>query len=343
MTIVVIDTNVFVRHTYLCRKQRGHVLMGLLRSTGGKLYIPEILRREYFEQTQAMVDEHAGEIRKNRDALKTLIGHQDASPLPDVPGIQGMVEKRLQFLAPISLMGPTIDELMQAAGRRSIDKLPPSTKSDHGLKDCLIWEAILQLPPGSKVWLASNDHGFFKDKTDELHPHLLEEARAREIEVSIVRTLERIVDAISKENPDLELSIIEKRELAEQGDIFSVTPPPAPADPVLAVLGPTGDLDKVSAALTALGRPFEDFELRVFGYIAFLDPVLKSDLFEALAGSGIQLEVAENVADRLVLFGLIRDSGTHYLIVSKALSEEAAAAVEPEIIAWLAKRRPGDE
>lgn len=60
--IVVLDTNVFVWHADPRRSGSGRTLLRLLRATNGRLFIPEILRREYIE----------GSVKREAELRKTL-------------------------------------------------------------------------------------------------------------------------------------------------------------------------------------------------------------------------------------------------------------------------------
>ena len=75
----------------------------------------------------------------------------------------------------------------------------------------------------------------------------------------------------------------------------------------------------------------------MLGYIAYLGSATKEQLFNLLSQSGMSAEVAKNVAERLRIAALIRDTGNHYLPNDMAASELAASAVEPEIIELLTK------
>jgi len=342
MTVVVIDTNLFVRHTYLCRKQQGPALTGLLRAIGGKIFVPGILRREYSEQTQAMAEEQFDQLQKPLAALKTLTGLPDQINPPGAEAVQQFVEDRLEQLFPITLVGPSIDDVAIAAAHRSVDKHPPTTKSDHGLKDCMIWEAILKLDHGTKAWLATNDNGFYAEgKSDELHPKLRAEADALGIEVKIARKLEPIIEALVAEFPEVDLAEVERKERAEQREVVMSTVPPAPTSPDA---NPTnGDISAVKAALVADEAVFEQLELKALGYIAYLEPVPKSELVDALLWSGVPIDHASNATGRLVLKGLVRDSGTNYLIANRSIQVAAMNAVESDIIRWLESKRSGHE
>jgi predicted nucleic acid-binding protein len=94
-----------------------------------------------------------------------------------------------------------------------------------------------------------------------------------------------------------------------------------------------GSLD---AALSDAQRQFKEFDAKILGYIAYLESTSKAQLFGLLSQSGISIDVAENVCDRLTMSGLVTDTGNNYLSKKSAASELAAASIEPEIIRLLA-------
>jgi hypothetical protein len=63
--------------------------------------------------------------------------------------------------------------------------------------------------------------------------------------------------------------------------------------------------------------------------------VPKHQLFDMLLQSGVSTDIARNVADRLVIAGLITDTGNHYLPRNKEAGELAAKSIEPELIKLL--------
>jgi predicted nucleic acid-binding protein len=93
--------------------------------------------------------------------------------------------------------------------------------------------------------------------------------------------------------------------------------------------------DPLAAALEQVLMPFKDHERRVLGYVAYFGTSRKDQLFELLGRSGIASEIAKNTAERLVISGLIQDTGHHYLVLDKRLAQTAAAAVEDDIIKLL--------
>ena len=113
--------------------------------------------------------------------------------------------------------------------------------------------------------------------------------------------------------------------------------PPAPAvqespDEPCPVASSEPGLD---AVLAELQSEHKNLEVRVLGYVAYLETPAKDQLFDLLRKSGVPVEMARNVAERLVLAKLIVDTGNHYLAADREAGDQAAARVEAEIIELL--------
>lgn len=192
--LVVIDTNIFVRESHLLRKKAGPPLIHFLRGAGGHLFVPEILEQEYEEQTVAAVLEEIKGVHTAFSKIETLVGVRDDYRVPTEGAIIEATRGRLKEMNLLILRMPLTDDILLAASRRSIGKKLPTSKSDHGLKDCLIWECVLRLPSGSDVRLISHDKAFFAD--GKLHPQLAEEARQHGQIVRATHSLEEVLDEL---------------------------------------------------------------------------------------------------------------------------------------------------
>ena len=195
--VVCIDTNVFVRDTHLLRKKAGPPMIHFLRAAGGRFLVPDILRLEYVEQTIAAVIEARNSIDDGFTRIQTLVGHRDDYQVPNEVESRAAAEARLAELGPLFLPFPTNDELLVAAGRRVISKKPPTTKSDHGYKDCVIWECILRMERGTEVRFISRDKAFFTEGA--LSPELASEAGAKGIHVVASMDLEPVLKELQSQ------------------------------------------------------------------------------------------------------------------------------------------------
>jgi hypothetical protein len=127
------------------------------------------------------------------------------------------------------------------------------------------------------------------------------------------------------------------RTFLEQLEADLVPPAPAvqdiPAEPGTPIEPPKEP--ELAVVLAEAQREFKDLEVRVLGFVTYLETPTKEQLFRLLERSGVPVEMARNVAERLVFAKLIVDTGNHYLPGDKQAGERAVALVEPEIIKLL--------
>ena len=342
MIVVVVDTNVFVRETHLLRKKKGPELVQLLRATNGRLLIPEILQREYVEQSTKAVDEERSRVNTAFSTLKTLLGVRFDHSVPDREAVRLGAEQRLRALETLTLSEPLTTELKAAAGTRSLENRLPTSKTDHGYKDCLIWESVLRLPPGTQVRLISKDKAFFSGEA--FHPELIEEAQERGITVTGAKVIDAVVEELIKANPTLDLAALKAQDFAEQPpelaeEVIPAAPAPRPAEAIDRDQAPAEGISEITHLLSDAQKRFDGLELKVLAYIAYLDSPSKDDLFGVLADADVASDVARNIAERLTINGFVRDTGNHYLVEDRAIGELAAPTVEKEIVALLQKER----
>lgn len=337
--ILVVDTCVFVWKARLLQSRSGRELLRLMRATNCSLYVPEILRLEYIEKFVEMEESlrlSEGPARGKRAG--SLINN---AMLGNVSS-KVQAESRLAALEPVTISGPSNDELNSAVGARIIAKRRPTTEKYHSYKDCMIWESVLRLPSGSQVRLISNDGAFFE--RDAVHPELIEEARKRGITVVGYKMIEDVVAELKRANPTLDLAELEAQDFAD--------PTTQPAEAVARsapIPRANGDAEydrsvreafgKVGLRLSQARRHFEKLDLKVLAYIAYFDPARKTDVFSAMAHADIAPDVAKNVVERLTMNGFLHDTGNHYLVTESVNGDLIAPSVEPAIIAWLQSSR----
>lgn len=343
--VVVCDTNVFVRETHLLRKKGGPDLVRQLRATNGRLFVPDILRTEYIEQTLEAANAERQKYESASGVLGTLIGFRHR-PLPNNEAINQTALDRLRALESITLNAPLSGEILEAAGRRSVAKRRPTSKTDHGYKDCLIWESVLRLPAGSDIRLVSrDDKAFFSGES--LAQELSDDAQAKEIKVRAYKNIEDLVRDLQTENPALNMATTDAQDVADTDaeapdDGAAGAPAPIPAAagadqsaPNLAMA--EGDIQEVNRRLAEARRRFDELELKILAYIAYLDSAGHDQLFRLLNQAKIPTDTARNIVERLVIGGFVRDIGNHYLVTDREMAEIVAPTVENEIIELLAK------
>jgi hypothetical protein len=312
------------------------------------------LKTEYLEQTRIAAGEERNKASAAIGNFRTLVGSADGFPLLGDDAVDQRTLQRLLALEAVVLSVPMSTDVLAAAGQRSLQKKRPTSKSDHGYKDCLIWESVLGLPAGSRVYLVSRDGRAFFDG-DRFAQELIDEAGARGLTITGYKELNRALQEIQADTPALDLSAVEAIDLVESDaeyDMATEASLPMSAIPAVSMLPrlPTSEKTSVpleageneaeqdlSALLASAQKPFEKLDAKVLGYIAYLGTPTKTELFNLLSLSSVPLDWAKNVAERLAIAGVIRDTGNHYLVKDRTVAELAAAAMEPEIIKLLKK------
>lgn len=345
--IVVCDTNVFVRETHLLRKKSGPELIQILRAVSGRLFVPDILRTEYLEQTLAAIDEEVNKAKGALNNLRTLTG-RGAGRMRE-GNVGEIVADRLRELEAVthSLSAPLEAELLAAAGRRSIEKRPPVSKSDHGFKDCVIWESVLRLPAGSEVHYISRDKkAFFTDNA--FSQDLVDEAKTRQIDVAGYLSVHELVSEMQRRHQLRDLSAFDPLDAIDDENANDLSEPIARA-PIPAVStvagrpdahpadGTLSDIGALRGRLAEARKSFDGLEMKVLGFIAYLGSLDKKQALEVLSQASVPSDRARNIIDRLTIVGLIRDTGHHYLVPDRKVADIASAEVEGEIIALLSK------
>lgn len=338
---VLCDTNVGARDSHLFRKKGGPLLIEMLRAKKAKLLVPEILRIEYFKQFTIAGDEALQKMVKEVDRLKTLCGFDLFGLLPRSQFGDAQAREILDQLEDVIHVAPTTDALKLAASDRSMEGRRPTSKSDHGFKDCLIWESVLTLPPGSEVMFVTRDEvGFFENGV--LAPSLAKEAVAKGLKLTAFRTTEAngvspVVDALKARFADL-ASMRTTDVLMGDHPIVQAYMRNERAAPVLPVQAaevvpqPEVQPGELEALLTARTRHLILLDIKALGFVGFLDRAGKQQAINLLVQSGATEDAARNALERLALTGMIRDTGYNYLAVKSELLEKAVQQAEAEMI-----------
>lgn len=337
------DTNVAVRDSHLFRKKDGVLLLALLRALKGKLVVPDVLRMEYISQFTKACDEAKKKANDSLDRFRTLWGYDIRELLPESQFGEALALEILAQLEDIIYVIPMTAELKVAAADRSINEVRPTSKSDHGYKDCLIWESLLTLPPGSEVILMSRDEAAFFDN-GQLASILQQEADEKGLILKVYRTtqgssLRAVVDALKERVPDIADSLAADLAVSDH-PVIQAYRQTAPLQPVMPreAGGKSGqpisveprELDELIAEQT---RSFALLDAKALGFISYMGQLDKQRAVDLLMQSGVPTQAAaRNALERLAMAGLITDTGHNYLLVAGRQAEIAARLVEQEII-----------
>ena len=339
---VLCDTNAAVHDAHLFRKKEGPLLITMLRAKKAKLLLPEVLRMEYITQFIKAGNAALQKATADLDRLKTLCGYDISGLLPKPQFGEDQALDILAQLEDVIHTIPTTPELKVAAADRSINDVRPTSKTDHGYKDCLIWESLLTLPEGSEVMLLSRDAAAFFDG-QVLAPNLEKEAKDKGLLLTAYsttksETLMPLVNALKERFADIVASVAGDLPMDDHPIIQAYIQseriaPVLPKDPAeeapQPVIVAAGELEELLAAQT---RPFALLDVKALGFVSYLRTTGKQAVIGLLVQSGVAAEAARNTLERMALAGLITDTGHNYLAVEGHQAEMAAQLVEPEMI-----------
>jgi hypothetical protein len=339
---VLCDTNAAVRDAHLFRKKGGPDLIAILRAKKAKLLVPEVLRMEYINQFIQAGDDALQTVTKSLDKLKTFCGYDISGLLPKSQFGEAQAMEILAQLEDVIHIIPTTPELKVAAADRSINGIRPTSKTDHGYKDCLIWEGLLTLPKGSEVILLSRDEAAFFDG-GKLAPNLEKEAKEKGLDLTAFSTTKNptlmpLINALKERFADIAASVVGDLPMGEHPLIqahMQAEPvaPVLPRDPAeqapQSVFVAAGEFEELFAAQT---RSFALLDVKALGFVSYLRSTAKQAVIGLLVKSGAAADSARNALERLALVGLIRDTGHNYLAVAGPQADMAAQMVEPEMI-----------
>lgn len=341
---VFCDTNAAAWDGHLFQKRSGLQLIALLRAKNAKLVIPDVVRGEYVKQYGKTSEQAQQNAVASAQRLQTLCGINLVELIPRDRFWEGRAVELLNRLEDVIHVVPTTDALMVAAGQRSIDGVPPTSKSDHGFKDCLIWESLLTLPTGSEVIFLSRDTTAFFTK-QLLAPSLVADAAKRGITITAPPIgkgdlLDQAVAILRERFADLEALMPEEPQLVSH-PLVAISRTPAQVEPLL----PSDDVqvspalphahaarESLDLLLTSALAPLHVNDLQALGFVSFLGSTPKGAIVDMLKETGMNAAQAKNALDRLALAGLIQDTGNYFIAPESDLSRAAAAYAEESVV-----------
>lgn len=345
---VLCDTNAAARDAFLYLKKGGPELIAMLRAKQGKLLIPEVLHNEYVTQFATAGDEAIRKAERELDKIETMTGYNMKEFLPNSRFGEGQAQEILAKIEDVIHFVPLSKELKLAACDRSMEGVRPTSKSDHGLKDCMIWESLLTLPAGSEVLFVSRDAIAFFDG-DTLAPELVKEAQAKGIKITAFNTAKSqslwpLVDALKVRFADIADLVPDVVPIGDHPLIqtyaraLPVAPLVTPVDMAEAPTTTPVNPGEIELELAAMTRQLLNADIKALGFVTYLKSIDKRTVVGMLERSGVATGVAHNALERLSLAELIKDTGNHYLLVGGHLADMAASQVEAELIELFEQR-----
>jgi len=321
-----------IRHLFIDTSYLGGVSFGdgefqkLLRySREGelKIFIPHIVWEE--RRTQLM-EEARNEVLKLRTAFQKVLDRAGRDLV-----LAGLPRPTLGIWSDADMDGSSRSALAAFAAEHKIQIV--EIASDHATR---AWERFFAV--GLPYNASQPREHRRKDIPDawileaaidlaRAHPNLVAmcpdgklSAALTAIPISVFKTAAEVLDRIEGANPE--------QPSTTPGTEVSEGPQPTAAQAELPPL-PSEELARLLDQAQSSSRKSD---IQIAGFVTYLAGPTKSQLVDLLTRSGLSSELINNGIGRLVLTGVIRDTGNHYLPADRKIGDLAAAAVESDII-----------
>jgi len=192
--LVLLDSNVWIGERML-HSPLGAALLYALVQAGGRIALPEIVRREVdavllrdFDRTIETMDKSARWIRQ-------LTGRHVSVTAPSRIAAEAAFRERWTGLAGTLAEVPFTLDQANAALDKILRRDPPSGPNNEQFRDCCIWEAALELAASVPVHLVTSDRAFFQERSiaGGLASSLAAEARRLDRTVSLHSSLDGVL------------------------------------------------------------------------------------------------------------------------------------------------------
>jgi hypothetical protein len=180
--------------------------------------IPEAVLRELPRQFREQLESAANNAQKGAASLRNLGIDVGQFSIPPIQRASKEYEHNLrerlkaQSVRILPIPDCKVEEFFDAANARR----RPFGLDGKGLKDAVIWRAVIDLAHEGEVILVSNDNDFREDKSDDMHEDLREDLISDDLPPDRVRLVRRLDDYL-KEYVDGSTQALElaRRLLAE--------------------------------------------------------------------------------------------------------------------------------
>jgi hypothetical protein len=262
-------------------------------------------------------------LQEAEEAIAILKGMNVPLPeieIPTVPAV-GAADAFRAIGVVVEVEEPILEDYREAEKRAALHLAPhpPEGTSDE-MRDLVIWQVALRI--------AKRDGGAFMVSRDEVHAHERGAAEAAVARLYRASNFQDAVELLLQKSP---VAVLEALRKVAAERLFRR---PKVRD------GAKTQTERAAASQVAraLGESrleSEGLDARVLGFVSYLGDPTKEQLLSMLARSGVKSELAKNVADKLVIAGILVDTGNHYLVKDKNAGEAAEVLVEAEIIKLL--------
>lgn len=208
--IFVFDTGIWVYDTKLLSSPTACALCSAIKRLNASIGVPEIVRKEVnkniIKHTKSAIDQ----IGKHYEIIEMLFGQRDDYEVPDINKVKNRFNERLNEIGIKIIDIPIKNDHLIAALDRTINESPPNGPKNQQYKDCLIWEAILEIAKKNEIYFITQDKGFFeqRDPKKGIVTNLLEEIEANCLKLEIFYNAESCLSVLSQVLLDIDKEII---------------------------------------------------------------------------------------------------------------------------------------
>jgi len=267
----------------------------------------------------------AARVREAEQAIAVLKAMNSALPeipIPKLPSL-GVVDALRATGVTVEIEDPALDDYREAETRAALHLAPhpPLSDSDE-MRDLVIWQVAIRI--------AKRDGGACMVSRDEVHVHERGASEAGGVRLYRARNFEEAVEVLLQKSPIGVLEALRKVAAERLHRRLPIHDRVKTADGRSAA-------SQVDRALAESRLESEGLDTKILGFVSYLGDPSKDQLFDMLGRAGVREGLARNTADKLVIAGLLVDTGNHYLVKNREAGEAAALLVEPEIIRLLAQ------
>ena len=288
-----------------------------------KIFIPRIVWEELRTQ---LLEEVKTDVKKLRTAYEKVV-EQSGQYLV----LKGLPRPTLGLWSDADMDGSSRSALAAYAAEHKIQIV--EIASDHATR---AWERFFA------VELPYNADQPRKDRRKDIpdawiletaidlvrrHPNLVAICRDDRLSVALTANYVTVFKSALEVLDQIEVSIPEQSSTTPSAKA-SEKPEPTMAE-VESSLLPSEELAQL---LENAQTPSRKLDIKIAGFVTYLAGPTKGQLVDLLRRSGLSDDLISNGIGRLVLSGIVRDTGNHYLPIDRKIGDLAAATVENDII-----------
>lgn len=197
---VVLDSNIYLSDIRM-ESIKFKNLFDYLRRTKSTLVLPRLVREETVGKYRHKLDNQSKKATSAVQELNKFIVDKKNEIHFHAPDLKYAVrDLRAKFRAPAKGISVRFYPETNGVGvsevfLRGVNRRRPANSEGEELRDVIIWLIVLQYAEAEKkpVALVTADGGFWNDT--QVHDHILEDIKSRNVDVRVFRTLEDFVKA----------------------------------------------------------------------------------------------------------------------------------------------------